>query len=132
MSKQFTLGKEERVKSRKLIDELFSEGKKFSLAPFRIHYLYADHSPGREAKLQLGAGVSKKIFKKAVDRNRVRRLTKEAWRLQKNPLQEKLPVKKQLSVFLLYTGKQIESYQLVSEKVKKIIDKLTVIVTASS
>jgi ribonuclease P protein component len=131
VAKQFTLGKEERLKSRKLIDQVFSDGKKFSLAPFRIHYLYIDHATGGNTILKFGAGVSTKIFKKAVDRNRVRRLTKEAWRLQKNLLKEKLPAKKQLSVFLVYTAKEIEGFHFLSEKIKKIIDKLLVAVNES-
>ena len=56
-------------------------------------------------------------------------MTKEAWRLQKNSLQDILPEKKQLAVFLLYTSKEIESYELVKEKIKKIIDKFCVLVT---
>ena len=84
------------------------------------------------AKLQLGAGVGSKNFRRAVDRNRIRRLTKEAWRLQKSDLQEKLTGNRQLAVFLLYTSKEIENYQLISEKIKKIIDKLSVIVTETT
>ena len=132
MPKHFTLGKDERLKSRKLINLLFSEGKRFTLAPFRVHYLYIDRVPGLLTHLRVGAGVSTSNFKKAVDRNRIRRLTKEAWRLQKNSLQEMLPEKKQLAVFLLYTSKEIESYQLVKEKIKKIIDKLCVLVTETT
>jgi ribonuclease P protein component len=123
VAKQFTLGKNERLKSRKRIEQLFSTGKAFTLFPFRIFYL-----PGQPADpvLQFGAAVSTKNFKKAVDRNRIKRLLREAWRLQKNSLQ--LALKEQntpLSVFLIYTAKELPDYKVVFEKTGKIIDKLS-------
>jgi ribonuclease P protein component len=122
MTKQFTLGKDERLKSRKQIELLFSEGKKFSISPFRIYYLF--NAPANPP-LQFGVGVSNKNFKKAVDRNRIKRLVREAWRLQKLPLQQKLNEKKeQLNIFFIYTGKEIPDYPEVVDKIKKILDKL--------
>ncbi len=128
MSKQFTLGKDERIKSRKLIGQLFSEGKKFTVAPFRVHYLYVEPTEPKFF-LKFGAGVSTKNFKKAVDRNRIRRLMKEAWRLEKKSLQEIVKGKKLLAVFVLYTSNEIESFKVVSGKMKKIIDKLSSVVS---
>jgi ribonuclease P protein component len=127
VSKLFTLGKDERIKSRKLIAQLFSEGKKFTIAPFRVYYLYVERTEP-DINLKFGAGVSTKNFKKAVDRNRVRRLMKEAWRLEKNSLQEILKDKKMLAVFILYANNEIESFKVVSAKMKKIIDKLSTVV----
>jgi len=127
VSKQFTLGKKERLKSRKQIEQLFREGKSFALPPFRIHYvlkemLNAQHSMFH---VQFGVGVGSKNFKKAVDRNRIKRLTREAWRLQKNDLHEKLQrVEKQLNVFFIYTGKEITEYSFVFDKVNAAIQKL--------
>ncbi|NOT52148.1 MAG: ribonuclease P protein component [Chitinophagaceae bacterium] len=123
MTRKFTLGKDERLKSRKLIDELFDKGQKFSTGFFRVHFLFNESA---ESKLQFGAGVSNKNFKKAVDRNRIKRLTKEAWRLQKNELNEKLLLSgKMMNVFLIYTGKTIPEYSGVFETITKIINKLT-------
>lgn len=122
MSKQFTLGKTERLKSRKIIEQLFKEGKSFAFPHFRVYYLFSTAS---DTSLQFGAGVSTKNFKKAVDRNRVKRVTRESWRLQKAPLQEL--VKEQntrFSVFLIYTAKELPVYKEVYEKTGKIIDKL--------
>jgi ribonuclease P protein component len=122
VSKQFTLGKDERLKSRKIIEQLFSEGKSFAFAPFRVYYLF---NTTAGTYLQFGAGVSTKNFKKAVDRNRVKRVIREGWRLQKASLQELLKEQnKQLSVFLIYTTKELPVYKEVYEKTGRVIDKL--------
>lgn len=120
MAKEFTLGKNERLKSRKAIDHLFKEGKRFTVSPFRVFYCEA--SP---AELLVGAGAGTKSFKKAVDRNRIKRLVREAWRLQKNPLKEKLLQEKRgLHVFLIYTDKDLPGYEQVFVSVKNILEKL--------
>lgn len=122
MAKQFTLGKEERLKSRKQTELLFSEGKKFIIAPFRFHYSF---SKAEKASMQFGAGVSKRNFKKAVDRNRIKRLMREAYRLQKIKLREKLEEKKiGLNIFFIYTGKELPAFKEVYEKTEKGLDKL--------
>jgi ribonuclease P protein component len=122
VAKQFTLGKEERLKSRKQIEQLFSEGKKFTIPPFRIHYMLG---PTPDASLQFGAGVSSKLFKKAKDRNRIKRLIREAYRLQKKALQKKINDQGQhLHVFVIYTGKELPAYKEIYEKISKVLDKL--------
>lgn len=123
MIKRYTLGKNERLKSRKLIEQLFSEGKKIVVNPYKIYYLLFKGS----FTLQFGVGVSGKIFKKAVDRNKIKRLTKEAYRAQKISLQEQLKDKNlQLFVFFIYTGKEIPDFNLVKEKVAMALKKLIV------
>lgn len=131
MRKQFTLGKEERLKSRKQIEQLFDKGKSFVVAPFRIYFIVNSESPIQkgESRLKFGTGVSAKNFKKAVDRNRIKRLTREAWRLQKNEIREKTSeTQKQLNVFFIYTGKELPDFTTVKEKVaialKKLADKI--------
>ncbi len=122
VAKQFTLGKDERLKSRKQTEQVFSEGKKFTHFPFRIHYIL---NRTDSTSLQFGVGVSSKFFKKAVDRNKIKRLTREAWRLQKTLLQQKLKEQNsRLNVFFIYTGKEVPGYQEVYDKVGKGINKL--------
>ena len=126
MEKQFTLGKEERLKSRKQIELLFREGKKFSVTPFRVHYVFNKMA---SPPLQFGVGVGNKNFKRAVDRNRIKRLVREAYRLQKITLYQKVKEKKgQLNIFIIYTGKEIPEYREVFVQMNKILDKLNHII----
>ena len=79
----------------------------------------------RMSSLQFGVGVSWKNFKKAVDRNRIKRLTKEAWRLQKFSLEEKLKEKDlQLNIFFIYSSREMADYKYLYEKVHVILSKL--------
>jgi len=81
------------------------------------------------SNLQFGAGASGKNFKRAVDRNRVKRLIRESYRLQKNQLHEVVKEKKlQLQIFFIYTGKELPAFNTVKEKVGVILNKLIKIV----
>jgi ribonuclease P protein component len=119
MAGRATLGKKERLKSRKLIGELFSDGKRMSVPPFRINYVFKAGSPD---KLQAGVTVSTRNFKKASDRNKIKRQTREAWRLQKTALNETL--KGDLAVFFIYTEKELPVYADLHTAVGKVIQQL--------
>ena len=129
MPKQFTIGGNERLKSRKQIEQLFAEGKSFVVNPFRIYFIEKLNVHDPMLNIQFGIGVSSKNFKRAVDRNRIKRLTREAWRLQKNELKEKIKTSgKQLNVFFIYTGKEVPDFTIVKDKVavalKKLLNKI--------
>lgn len=122
ISRQFTLGKHERLKRRKIIDELFRQGKYFVVSPFRVQYRFVSLPQGH---LQAGFSASSRNFKKAVHRNRIKRLTREAWRLQKNGLEKKLGERgQQLALFFIYTGKELPEYQLVYDKIGVVVNRL--------
>jgi ribonuclease P protein component len=123
MEKKFTLKKVERLKRRKVIEKLFSEGRAVTSFPIRVQYKMDD--PLLTVSLQAGFSVSSRNFKKAVDRNRIKRLMREAYRLQKAPLEQALQTKQQkLALFLIYTGKELPNYALVREKVEVVLKKL--------
>ena len=127
---RYTLGKEERLKSRKAIDLLFKEGKQFNLYPFRIMYMLQNlQDQNNEQPLQAGFTASSRHFKKAVDRNRIKRLLREAYRLQKNSLQDLLSEQnKQVIIFIMYNGSEVPEYKLVFEKVGSAINRLKKII----
>lgn len=119
MVKKFTLGKDERLKSRKVIEELFNKGNSFTVSPFRIIYTVT------ESGLKIGVGVSTKNFKKAADRNRIKRLIREAWRLQQVPLREKLQVQNSgLAVFLTYTLKEMPDHASIADSMQKVVKRV--------
>ena len=75
--------------------------------------------------MQAGVGVSNRHFKKAVDRNRIKRLLREAYRLQKHILQEHLKQhQNSLTVFFLYQGKELPQYEDIFEKIGTTIKRL--------
>jgi ribonuclease P protein component len=124
--RKFTLGRQERLKSRKLIERVFREGKSFALFPFRVFYLFVRTPlPAGQPPLQAGFGASARNFKRAVDRNRIKRLTREAYRLQKQDLQDRLKEKGQaLALFFVYTGKDLPGAAVVSEKIGLALQKV--------
>ena len=119
---RYTFKKEEKLKSRKIIEQLFKEGKSFSVFPYRILWKFTGTSA---APLQTGFAVGSKHFKKAVDRNRIKRLMREAFRLQKNELQSQLKQQqKQLAVFIIYVGNELPAYDLIFAKTTHVLTRL--------
>ena len=131
--KQFTLHRAERVKSRKVIEQLFAAGRSFSIAGLRVYYLLTpmpatlpgDTVPQLRFPLQAGVGVSKRHFKKAVHRNRIKRLLREAYRLQKALLQHALANNPaELRVFFIFTGKELPPFDLVQQQIAAALKRL--------
>jgi ribonuclease P protein component len=128
--KQFSLSARERLKSRKQIGLVFNEGRHINLPPLRISWL-VDQGQTDEP-LQIGVGASGRHFKKAVDRNRIKRFLREAWRLQKMPLKEMLlRDQKKLSVFIIYTGRDLPDMDIIMSKVRESIEKLMQVFNAN-
>lgn len=118
---RYFLKKTDRLKSRKAIDIMFAKGKSFSNFPFRILWMNVENEDG----LKAGFSASTKNFKKATDRNKIKRLVREAYRLQKNDLAVQLSLnKKAINVFFIYTGKEVPTYDLIFEKMGNVLKRI--------
>ena len=114
---RFTFGKQEKLKSRKLIGKLFEEGKSVKKFPIRLVYLQSEHTS--DFPIQAGFPVPKRNFKKAVDRNRIKRLLREAYRLQKGGLYEEL--QKPYIFMFTFMGKKEPTYAEAEQKIQQIL-----------
>jgi ribonuclease P protein component len=121
-TKRFTYSTKEKLKSRKLLNQVFAEGKSINLYPLKITFTLKKIDTISTA--QVGVGSSSRHFKKAVQRNRIKRLLRESYRLQKHSLLNLLPEQKQLTAFLLFIGKDMSETALIPEKMQLILDKL--------
>ncbi len=122
--KQFSFGKPEKLKRRKHIDALFAEGRSITQFPVRLKYRFVQ-STESAVPVQTGVSASRKNFGRAVDRNRLKRLLREAYRLQKNDFVKTITAKKiQAHLFLIYTDKVIAPFDVVQKAVKSCLQQL--------
>jgi ribonuclease P protein component len=117
---QFSYQKNEKLKSHKTIDRLFSEGKSVSKYPLRLVYVENTDIHTTE-NLIMGVSVSKKYFKRAVDRNYFKRVLRECYRLNQNLLKENL--NKPYAMMFFYQTKEKLSYQEIEEKTIQLFQK---------
>lgn len=112
---------------------MFKEGKSFSVQPIRVYWMLQPAANEAKPHLQFGVAAGTKHFKHAVDRNRIKRLIREAYRLQKNDLQQQLAAADlHLNVFFIFTGKEVPDYNLVFEKTGIALQKLSEICVQSA
>ena len=103
---RFTLSKNDRLKSRKLIEELFAKGKSVNAFPLQMKYLATEFE--LDTKVQVAFSVPKRNFKNAVDRNRIKRQLRECCRLRNPAFVEQMH---QSYIFMiLYLGKEEPEY----------------------
>lgn len=116
--------KEERLCNKRLLEQLFHKGSSFLCYPFRVSWLAADGP--LPATVQVVFPVAKKRYKSAVDRNLIRRRTREAYRLHKqvNLYNTLIASDKMLLLSVSYIGKQIEPYELMEQKMLKLFKQL--------
>jgi len=111
-----TFNKKEKLKSKKEIELLFSEGK--SIVKYPIRLVYRKTSFEDPVPVKAGISVSKRHFKKAVDRNRIKRLLREGYRKNKYLVSH---TNDQFTFMLLYTGKELPTYEFIALKVKGVL-----------
>ena len=102
----------EKLKSRKTIESLFEDGKSVSKFPLRL--VYKEIVLPDAEKIKFGVSVSKKYFKKAVDRNYFKRVLRECYRLNKHLIFEK--TNKKFAILFFYQTKERLSYHEINEK----------------
>ncbi|WP_286972054.1 ribonuclease P protein component [Flavobacterium sp. UBA4854] len=115
----FTYPKNERLKSKTTIGLLFSEGKSVSKYPLRL--VYRQVEANSEEQTKIGVSVSKKYFKKAVDRNYFKRVLRETYRLNKHLLLDHLD--QPYSIMLFYQTKDRLSYDEINTKMIQLFEK---------
>lgn len=123
MSKLFSYQRKEKLKSRKLMDQLFAAGKSVSVFPVKA--MFNEIDAALDFRVKAGVGVSSRNFKKAVDRNRIKRLLREAYRLNKQPLLDFATANnKKIAVFFLFVDKILPDFETLQNKMPALIDKL--------
>lgn len=116
-----TFSKNERLKSGKKLQQLFTARQSVHAGTVRLLYLAEEGS----SLLKCGVGLSGRYFKKAVDRNRIKRLLREAYRLQQHDLKTFTEInQKDISIFILYTGKELPQYENIYNAVGVALQKL--------
>lgn len=121
----YTFKKEERLCNKRLIAGLYHNGSSFLCYPFKVSWmpLPADEQPC--VPVQILFSVPKKRFKRAVDRNLLKRRSREAYRLHKQQLLYNQLSGKQIILSLTYIGKEIAEYPFIEKKMVKLLAQLS-------
>lgn len=118
---KFTFNKKDKLKSKTLIEQLFAEGNSVSAFPLRLVYLPATFNDG--ALFKTGVSVSKRNFKKAVDRNHIKRLMREVFRLNKHIYINNMSVP--YAFMILYIGKDKPTLTQIETKMAQLFEKFS-------
>jgi len=114
-----TYGNTDKLKSKKLIEQLFDEGKAVKAFPLRMVFLETP-LPFEEVSIQVGVSVSKRNHKLAVTRNRIKRLMRESYRLNKNKIDTKGTT---FAVMIIYTSSDVLSFEEINKATIKLLKR---------
>ena len=115
----FTLPKKEKLKSKKLIEQLFAEGIGITNYPLKLVYLRTNFSD--DCKCKVGVTASKRNFKSAVKRNRIKRLLRESYRLNKHLIFNN--IEGDFAFMFLYLGKEMPKQSKVTKSMILLLEK---------
>lgn len=119
---RYTLGKSERLYGKREFEELMSSGKSFMVYPLRVIWRLesrgADNPPVR-----IAVSVSKRRFKRAVKRNRVKRLVREAYRLHKYGFHPLVSAGQTLDLLFIYVHDELPDYARIEKAIVHAIRK---------
>lgn len=117
------LGRVYSLKSKTTIDSLFTSGKKVSSYPYTV--FYKTETSEKQVPFKLVFSAPKRTFRNAYQRNRIKRIMKEAVRINKHTLETYLNSNQlQLSFFLIYSTKEELSFESLQKKTNKLFDKI--------
>lgn len=118
---RLTLGKSERIYLRDELGRLFESKKSFVVYPFRVIYL---EEPRGEVPTKMMVSIPKKRLKRAVDRNRMKRLVRECFRHSKPMLEGVIPKEQTLLIGFLFLDSRVRSHRTVERSLTEAVDRL--------
>jgi ribonuclease P protein component len=120
--------KKERLTSEKSIERLFASGKKFTSFPLKMVCLVTEEARPEGENVKALFSVSKRNFKRATDRNLIKRRLREAYRLNKSLLKDvKLLKMANCDVAFIYISKEITDFWLIDDKMKSLLMKFSML-----
>jgi ribonuclease P protein component len=134
LTRRFTFGKREKLTSKLIFDDAFERGISVKAYPI-LARLICTPLP-EKIPLQVAVNVSKRRFKRAVDRNRIKRLMREAWRHQKHAVEELVKSQaegtNQWAVVFIFVGSELPSQDLCNRKMEKAIRRILPLIEPES
>jgi ribonuclease P protein component len=128
LTNKFTYQKKDKLKSRKQMQFLFSKGTAITMHPIRLLYTIEKEEAGifSNGLLQAGVGAPSRQFRKAVQRNKVKRLLREGYRLEKPNFTNSISITNtRLNLFFLYVDANVQTQQQIQATIKLLLQKLS-------